>query len=164
MNFRSMLVFLVIAGFVSMFSAPAVLGQKKDGDPNISYRQKVMKSQVVNLRGIFDIVKKKVPHKRNLALHAQIINNNAKMILAAFKQRAVEGPTDAKPAIWENWKDFEKKAKALQRESAKLVKAARSKKKGAFGAQLKKTGKACGSCHKKFRKPKEESYKRKKKM
>jgi len=39
----------------------------------------------------------------------------------------------------------------------------RSMEKGAFGAQLKKTGKACGNCHKKFRKPKKESYKRKKK-
>lgn len=161
MKFRSILVFLVIAGFVSMFSAPAVLGQKKMGDPNIGYRQKVMKSQVVNLRGIFDIVKKKVPHTGNLALHAQIINNNAKMILSAFKQRVTAGRTDAKPAIWENWKDFEKKAMALQRESAKLAEVARSMDKGAFGAQLKKTAKTCGGCHKKFRKKKADSYKRK---
>jgi len=163
MKFRSMLAGLVIAGVVFLLSSPAVLGQKKMGDPNIGYRQKVMKSQVVNLRGIFDIVKKKVPHTGNLALHAQNINNNSKMILAAFKQRVVEGPTDAKPDIWENWEEFEKKVMALQQESAKLVKAARSMEKGAFGAQLKKTGKACGNCHKKFRKPKKESYKRKKK-
>ncbi|MCH8885411.1 MAG: cytochrome c [SAR324 cluster bacterium] len=162
MKFRTILACLVIAGFVATLSAPAVLGQKKDVDPNIAYRQKVMKSQVVNLLGIFDIVKKKVPHTGNLALHARNINNNAKMILAAFKQRVVEGPTDAKPDIWENWQEFEKKAMALQRETAKLIEAAGSREKGAFGAQLKKTGKTCGSCHKKFRKPKKESYKRKK--
>ena len=52
--------------------------------------------------------------------------------------------------------------RALQRETAKLIEAAGSREKGAFGAQLKKTGKTCGSCHKKFRKPKKESYNRKK--
>ena len=162
MKYRSMLACLVIAGFMSMFFAPAVLGQKKKVDPNIAYRQKVMKSQVVNLTAIFDIVKKKVPHTGNLAGHAQIIHINANMILAAFKERVVDGATDAKPEIWENWQEFEKKAKALQRESAKLIEAAGSMEKGAFGAQLKRTGKSCGSCHKKFRKPKKESYKRKK--
>lgn len=161
MKFRSVLIFLMIAGFVAMLSASAVLGQKKKADPNIGYRQKVMKSNIVNLKGIFDIVKKKVPHTGNLALHAQNINNNAKMILAAFKQRVVEGPTDAKPAIWENWQEFEKKVMALQRESAKLAEVARSMDKAAFGAQLKKTGRACGACHKKFRKKKKNSYKRK---
>ena len=115
-----------------------------------------------NLTAIFDIVKKKVPHTGNLALHAQNLNNGSKMILAAFKQRVVDGPTDAKPKIWGDADGFKKRVMAFQEASAMLAKAGMSMDTAAFGAALKKTGKSCASCHKNFRKGKKDSYKRKK--
>ena len=51
--------------------------------------------------------------------------------------------------------------KAFETETAKLVEATKAGDPTALVAQLKATGKACGSCHDSFRKPKEESFKRK---
>lgn len=154
MKFRTILACLVIAGFVSLLSAPAVVGQKKKGDPNITYRQKVMKSLGANMGGIGDILKNKLPLTENLAGHARNINNGAKMILSAFKNEVVKGKTRAKPDIWSKGEDFRKAANALVKESGKLARVASSMDKAAFGAQLKATGKTCGGCHKKFRKKK----------
>ena len=50
--------------------------------------------------------------------------------------------------------DFEKAARALEE-------AAEGGDMAAIGAGTKALGKTCGGCHRTFRKPKEESYKRK---
>lgn len=126
----------------------------------IGYRQKVMGSIGANMGGIGDILKFGLPHGENIAGHASNISTNARMIPAAFEQRVTEGKTDAKPDIWENWSTFEDAAARLERESAKLAEVAASGDMRAIGAQVKAVGDACKNCHQDFRKPKEESYKR----
>ena len=120
-----------------------------------------MKSNGANLGSIGDILKNKLPYAGNIAGHARNINTGAKMIAAAFKKELHRGKTDAKPEIWQKWSEFEDAAKNLEEQSAKLADVASSGDMAAIGAQLKQMGKACGACHKKFRKKKEESYKRK---
>ncbi len=51
-------------------------------------------------------------------------------------------------------------AKALERESAKLAVVAQSGGMADIAAQVKALGKSCGGCHKPFRKPKAERFKR----
>ena len=48
----------------------------------------------------------------------------------------------------------------LQEEGAKLADVASGGDMAAIGAQVKNLGKACGDCHKPFRKPKEERFQR----
>ncbi len=127
----------------------------------IKYRQKVMTSNGANISSIGAILKNKLPYAGNIAGHARNINTGAKMIAVAFKKELHQGKTDAKPEIWQKWSEFEDAAKNLQEQSAKLADVASSGDMEAIGAQLKQMGKACGSCHKKFRKKKKESYKRK---
>ena len=50
--------------------------------------------------------------------------------------------------------DFNKALSAFQAASAKLLEAANSGDKAAVGAALGGVGKACGGCHKPFRKKK----------
>lgn len=60
--------------------------------------------------------------------------------------------TRALPKIWEDWAGFEKAAKALGDEAAKLSKAAAGGDAAAIKAQYVETGKkGCGGCHKPFR-------------
>ncbi len=159
---RKTLCFAVALGALSallVLPLHAVVAQNDEAF--IKYRQKVMKSNGANIGSIGDIVKNKLPYAGNIAGHARNINTNAKMIAAAFKKKLHQGKTDAKPEIWQKWSEFEDAAKNLQEQSAKLADVASSGDMEAIGAQLKQTGKACGNCHKKFRKKKKESYKRK---
>jgi len=60
--------------------------------------------------------------------------------------------TRAEAKIWQDWAGFEKTAKALGDEAAKLSKVAASGDKEAIKKQFVETGKnGCGACHKPFR-------------
>ena len=58
----------------------------------------------------------------------------------------LEGKTKAKPEIWKNRADFDKKLDALGSEAAKLP-AVASADNDDFKKQVNATGKACKSCH-----------------
>ena len=160
MKFKIPFLFLALGAWMFIFAAPGALAQ--DDASYVKYRQRIMKSIVTNWGGIKSVLKNKLPVKGNLAGHARIISQNAKMIAAAFKKEVTEGKTDALPKIWENMQGFQKAAKKLGRESAKLAKVLASGDGNAIKAQMKNTGKACGGCHKKFRKKKKDSYRKKK--
>ena len=78
----------------------------------------------------------------------------------AFEKEIIEGRTDAKPDVWQDWDKFVAAARGLEEASAKLADIAAAGDMAAIGAQVKNVGKACGDCHKPFRKPKEERFKR----
>lgn len=61
------------------------------------------------------------------------------------------GGTHAKPAVWSNRADFDKRAVDLQQAAEKLQQAAQSGDKAAFTAQWKATAKVCGACHESYR-------------
>lgn len=149
------MVVTTLAGAVLSTSLAALA----EDDPAISYRQKVMGSNGANIGAIADILKFSLPYQDNIKVHANELSENASLIPSAFKKNVSEGPTDAKPEIWENWDEFEQYAKDLQNASDKLAEVAAGGDMAAVGAQLKEVGGACKQCHEDFRKPKEESYK-----
>ena len=83
------------------------------------------------------------------------------LIPDAFKKEITAGKTDAKAEIWKEWDKYVAAAEALGQEAAKLADVAQKNDMEAITAQVKKVGDACGTCHKPYRKPKEESYKSK---
>jgi len=68
-------------------------------------------------------------------------------IMRGFIDGSQVGKTKAKPDIWKNKADFEKKMQALTDASAKLAATAGSSDKKAIVAAFKDTGGACKSCH-----------------
>jgi cytochrome c556 len=126
----------------------------------LGYRQSLMKSLGSQMGAIGHILKSGLPLKQNIASHAQIITINAKLLPAAFEKKITAGRTDATPAIWQKWSQFEKAAMAAQNESQKLMKIAASGSTNEFFAQMKNLGMTCGGCHKGFRKPKHKRFKR----
>jgi cytochrome c556 len=126
----------------------------------LTYRQKLMASNGDNMGAIGVILKAHFPSTDHIATHAQSIHAASKLIGDAFKKEITEGKTDAKPDVWQDWDKFVDAAKKLEEESGKLAEVAKSGDMAAIVAQVKATGKACGGCHKPFRKPKEEQFKR----
>jgi cytochrome c556 len=127
----------------------------------LKYRQALMESIGGDMAALSDLLKYGLSHPGHAAVHADGLASHAKLVIAAFETKVVDGPTDAEPAIWEKPDEYKEKVKAFETETAKLAEVAKSGDAAALGVQLKATGKACGGCHDSFRKPKEESFKRK---
>lgn len=134
--------------------------QAQDDEHFLGYRQKVMQAIGASMGGIGDILKHKLPFAGHIETHASDISRMSTLIRDAFEKEITEGRTDAKPEVWQDWDKFAAAAEALQEESAKLADVASAGDMAAIGAQMKNLGKACGDCHKPFRKPKEERFKR----
>lgn len=147
---------------LACLAIPVAEAQAQSDEAVIKYRQKVMRSNGAHIGAIADILKNKLPYQSlHIVNHAKAINLSSKLIPEAFKKEVTAGKTDAKPDIWRDWEKFTAAAKGLGDASARLAEVAQSGDMAAIGGQLKKLGGACGACHKPFRKPKEESYKRK---
>ena len=154
-------------GWVKLFllvfclTIPFATAQAQSDEAYLAYRQKVMQAQGASMGAIGQILKHKLPYSGHIATHANDINRLSKLISDAFKKEITAGKTDAKPDVWKDWDKFVAAAEKLGQESAKLAKVASSGDMAAIGAQRKALGKACGGCHKPFRKPKKERFKRK---
>ena len=129
----------------------------------IQYRQKVMGAVSGHMGGIGQILKHKLDYKAHIPQHASALADLAKLIPEVFPEGSGKGKTDALPKIWQDRSTFEKAARKLGDEASKLARVADGGNVGQIVAQVKKVGKACGGCHKKFRQPKKKRYSWKKK-
>jgi cytochrome c556 len=121
---------------------------------SIATRQDAMKAQGGAMRTLTPIVRGEQPWNQQAAVQAATtLNNTAKAIPTVFPQGSgpEAGKTDALPAIWQNWTDFQAKAKALETESAKLLQLAQAGDEAGFKAQFPAVGRSCGGCHENYR-------------
>lgn len=147
---------------LSLGLAASFASAQEDDKPLVEYRQKIMTGQRASMASIGDILKFKLPYSPNhLAIHARNISEYSKLITDAFEKEITAGATDAKIDLWTNWDDFAAKAKAVGEVSAKLAEVAAGGDMKAILPQVTALGDACKSCHNLYRKPEEESYKRK---
>jgi cytochrome c556 len=81
---------------------------------------------------------------------ARSIHTLAQTMTSMFPPGSNQHPSEARESIWQNWSDFEAKAKSLAAESDKLANAhARDAK--SLSAQARAMSQACGQCHEKYR-------------
>jgi len=121
----------------------------------IQYRQSVMKIVGWNIGPLAGMVKGK------MAFDAAVFEKNAgrmatmlPMALEGFVDGSDTGDTRAKPEIWSNMDDVKEKLNNAVTEARKLAEVATGGDEAAIKAQFAATGKACGACHKKYRKKK----------
>ncbi|MBS1106108.1 MAG: hypothetical protein H6Q91_1610 [Deltaproteobacteria bacterium] len=146
---------------IGVAGAASAQDAAKADEGAIKYRQSLMESVGGDMASISNIMKYGLPLTGNLVVHAESLAAHAKLVSTAFERKVTAGQTDAEPAIWAKADEFKEKTKAFETETAKLVEVAKTSDPAALGVQMKATGKACGGCHDNFRKPKEESFKRK---
>lgn len=148
------LVWTILAALV--VAAPA---RAADDDVYIEYRQTLMKGVGADMGAISDILKHGLPFTANIAIHANRLENAAQLIPSAFERKTADVATDAKPEIWAKPDEFEEAIEGFARAADALEDAADDGDPAQIQAAFKGLGKACGDCHKPFRRPKEESYK-----
>ncbi|QHL89970.1 cytochrome c [Sphingomonas changnyeongensis] len=77
----------------------------------------------------------------------------AKALPGSFPAGSDGAGSDALPLIWSDQAGFAAAAAAYQTATARLESAAKAGDVAGFRAALAETGKACGSCHDRYRKP-----------
>jgi cytochrome c556 len=81
---------------------------------------------------------------------ARSIHTLAQKVSSLFPPGSNQHPSEARESIWQNWSDFEARARSLAAESGKLASAdARDAK--SLDAQARAVSQACGQCHEKYR-------------
>jgi len=147
-------------GILAVALAVALPAAAVEDEVHIEYRQKVMSGVGADMGAISDILKHGLPYTAAIALHASRMGDAAALVPTAFGVKVTEGLTDAKPEIWAKPDEFEQATKNFADAAADLEAAAVGNDREAVKAAFKVLGKSCGGCHDTFRKPKEESYKR----
>jgi cytochrome c556 len=119
----------------------------------VKYRQSVMKAMGAHMTAMSLIVKKQVAGRGRLAAHAAAVRGTSEGLADLFPPGTGSDRvrTAATEAVWKQRSEFAAAAQKLQRESAKLVAAAKAGDARAFDAQFESVGAACSECHKRFR-------------
>ena len=131
-----------------------------DDSAELVYRQKLMQLIGANNGAINHIVKNDLPHRDQIATYARAIEGAGALVEGAFKKRIVEGRTDSKPEVWERWDEYAAAAAKMSQAAAALAVAAEGGDGAALRGAMRSLGATCGGCHKIFRKPKAERFKR----
>lgn len=131
----------------------------QDDAAYLKYRQNLMKANGMYMGMIGDIMKSGLPLQGDIKYLAETVANNARLFESAWEKKITEGRTDSKPEIWQQWGNFVQAANASAAAADELSMAA-TKGKGAIMAALRETGGTCGGCHRNFRKPKSQRFKR----
>jgi cytochrome c556 len=121
--------------------------QALDDKDVIDYRQRIMKALDAQTAAIGMIVSTQIPED-NLVAHAEAIALMAKTALKSFEPKVQGG--EAKPEVWSNWPDFEKRMKDFADKTEKMAKAA---KEGGVPIVMEQMVDAlsCKSCHDLYR-------------
>lgn len=121
----------------------------------IKYRQGVMNAIGGHATGIAEIAYGGVDHRAHLTIHVESLAALTKMVTIAFKEDAIpteDAPTRAKPEIWQNWHDFEKKTNELMNAVTDYAAAVKTGDTDVVATKLDAVWDSCKSCHKKYRK------------
>lgn len=98
-------------------------------------------------------ISERLKSKRNLAAikaDAETIAEHAPHIPHLFPEGSLQKPTRARSAIWQNWSDFENKAKSLQSAAQKLA-GTSPDDAAAMTTAANDMVRVCTSCHEKYR-------------
>jgi cytochrome c556 len=119
----------------------------------IAYRQSVMTIMGYHIGQMGAVVTGKKPYERKaFSRNAAIVEMLSTMPWQAFMTAdSDKGKTALKPSAFREKDKFMAKAKTLETETRKLVKAAAGKDFDAIKAQFGEVGKSCKSCHDAFR-------------
>jgi len=87
---------------------------------------------------------------RSVKADAEAIAESARHVPHLFPKGSTQAPTQARPAIWQSWPDFETKSKALEAAARALAQTDPADGQAMAAASAAVT-RACGACHEKYR-------------
>ena len=132
-----------------------VVNAHKGATGIVMERMMAMKSMGDGMKSISNMVRGKSPMDAGkLKQSAVAIKKHALDIPKMFPEGSIKGPSEAIPAIWKNWSEFEEHAKKLA-EFAGKVEALTSSDPADIKPLFVGMSKTCSGCHQDFRKKKE---------
>lgn len=142
------------SSIILIMTSLAAFGQ--DDSQFLTYRQKLMQSNATHMGVIGQIMQKGLPFKNHVSSHATVIQQNSMLFEEAWKKQITEGKTDSKPEVWSNWAGFVQAASNSGKAAAELARASEAQ----MMDKMRALGGTCGACHRNFRKPKAQRFKR----
>jgi cytochrome c556 len=134
------IVAVVLAGPVAAHEhATGVVKERMDAMSDMAKHQKAISQRLQNKRDLTAI-----------KADAEAIAAHAPHITHLFPAGSTQKPTQARPAVWQNWSDFENKAKALETASRALAETSASDVQALTAAATALT-RTCADCHEKYR-------------
>lgn len=149
---RYLSVFFSLTLLLAMIGAKTASAQVKP-EQAIAYRKAAYHVIVWNWSPLAGMVRGAIPYdKTKFARNAKRVAQIAPALLEGFPAGSDKGAaTEALPAIWQNWADFQVKMKTFETESAALAKVSSSGDFERIKVQFAKVGEACKSCHQKYK-------------
>ncbi len=124
----------------------------------VKERMEMMKGMADAMKAMGGMFKGEAPFEPTVvADKANWLIEHAKKIPEMTPEGSNDHPSEALPVIWTSWDDYIADADLLAEESVKLMEiAVNGSDKAAARTQFLKVSKTCGTCHDRYRKPKEE--------
>ena len=128
----------------------------RSAEQSYDFRSSTMSVYKWYLSPMGAMVKGKVDfNTKKFAYYANGLETISKLgLLEGFPKDSNEEKVEdssAKAIIWSNWKDFEKKYNAFQREAKSLAIVSKSGNEATMKAQFKITADTCVACHKTYK-------------
>ena len=144
---------LAITTTATIALSPMAISHFDDKEIPQSYRQSWFAMIGSNFGPMVSMLKGEMPwDERQMAAYAdQLAALTTLDIMRGFSDGADKGTTRAKPEIWENKEDFQKKLDDLQVAAQQLKIAANGTDRKAIGAQIGAVGKTCKACHDEYK-------------
>lgn len=125
-----------------------------DADKAVEYRQKALSVMQNNFAYMGDMLKGDMPF--DAAIFAERAETFAALTSVPWIGFSQEGAmpgnnTDALPAIWDNWDDFQERAQQLQADASALTAAAASGDEGKMRSAFMTAAKNCKGCHDQYK-------------
>lgn len=122
----------------------------------IKERMSVMKNIGKEMKKAGAMIKgKEAFDSKRISTYAKTISETSPGIPDLFPQHSLQKPTEALPAIWEEWDQFSALSLKLTEEAGKLHDVAQNGDRRAITMQFAKVGKVCSGCHTDYRKKQE---------
>ncbi len=147
---RILLCFTVAVGVAL---SPLAISHFDDKEVLQSYRQSWFAMVATNFGPMVAMLKGEMPwsEERMTAAADQLAQLAVMDISRGFAPGADKGKTRAKPEIWSNREDFEKKMQDMRDAALELQAAVQSGDRKAIGKNIAATGESCKACHDEYK-------------
>ena len=121
--------------------------------PESAYRHNVLEQVKYSIGNIRMLVQGLEAGDGAMKMNARNLHTASLMMKGAFAKdtRGMEGKTDAKDEIWENWADFESRVDKFVGDTGALMGAVEGGDKAAIGGALRTVFSNCKGCHDKYK-------------
>lgn len=145
---------LAAAGVLSFSNGSAQADPFVEAADTVKYRQQAFSMIRANFGVMADMIRGETKFDaEQFQQHAQAIEKLANIPLDGFKGVGANVTTEsaAKPNIWQNWDDFEKKMTQLIKTSAELADVSKTGQVKQIAPKFMATANSCKQCHDNYR-------------